>query len=499
VTVPALTGAELGRRTTRRLGPAIVLANVGGALVVFVFLLYLLPLPSRVDLERQRWVNTVVFAGYTVGSIVLGRWWGAVTARPVLRWLESERPPTDDERRAVLRQPLAQMRINATIWFGAVLLFGLLNAPYDLVAAGDVATTITLGGFTTCAIAYLLAERLLRPVVTRAMAGTTEPPPVVFGVGSRLLLAWALGTGIPLLGLGLGVWSPASDEPLGSDGVLFLVTVTLLIGFVAIGTAAGAVSDPIRSVADALRSVGEGRLDVTVPVYDASEVGRLQSGFNAMVQGLRERDRLRDLFGRQVGDDVARLALEEGVRLGGETREVAVLFVDIVGSTSLALSMHPQEVVQRLNAFFGVVIDVVTAHGGWVNKFEGDGALCVFGAPVARPDFTTSALAAARILAERLAALPVHAAIGVAAGAVVAGHVGAETRFEYTVIGDPVNAAARLTELAKSSEGGVLADAGAVAAAAPEEAARWALGDQVTLRGRDRPTRLAVPRPAAAP
>jgi adenylate cyclase len=489
------TGAELGRRTTRRLGPAIVLANIGGALVVFVFLLYLLPLPSRPDLERQRWLNTLVFAAYTVGSIVLGRWWGEVAARPVLRWLASERPPTDDERAAVLRQPLRQMRINATIWLGAVVLFGLLNAPYDLVAAGDVATTIALGGFTTCAIAYLLAERLLRPVVTRAMAGTSEAPPVVFGVGSRLVLAWALGTGMPLLGLALGVWSPASDQPLGAAGVLFLVTVTLVIGLIAIGTAAGAVSDPIRSVADALRAVGEGRLDVTVPVYDASEVGQLQSGFNVMVRGLRERDRLRDLFGRQVGDDVARLALEEGVQLGGETREVAVLFVDIVGSTSLALSMDPQEVVQRLNAFFGVVIDVVTAYGGWVNKFEGDGALCVFGAPVTRPGFTTSALTAARILAERLAALPVEAAIGVSAGTVVAGHVGAETRFEYTVIGDPVNAAARLTELAKTAAGGVLADADVVAAAAPEEAACWVAGDQLTLRGRDRPTRLAHPAP----
>jgi adenylate cyclase len=241
--------------------------------------------------------------------------------------------------------------------------------------------------------------------------------------------------------------------------------------------------------------VGEGRLDVTVPVYDASEVGQLQSGFNVMVRGLRERDRLRDLFGRQVGDDVARLALEEGVQLGGETREVAVLFVDIVGSTSLALSMDPQEVVQRLNAFFAVVIDVVTAYGGWVNKFEGDGALCVFGAPVTRPGFTTSALTAARILAERLAALPVEAAIGVSAGTVVAGHVGAETRFEYTVIGDPVNAAARLTELAKTAAGGVLADADVVAAAAPEEAACWVAGDQLTLRGRDRPTRLAHPAP----
>jgi adenylate cyclase len=228
-------------------------------------------------------------------------------------------------------------------------------------------------------------------------------------------------------------------------------------------------------------------------VYDASEVGRLQSGFNAMMTGLRERDRLRDLFGRQVGDAVAARALEHGVELGGEVRDVAVLFVDVVGSTTMALSTDPQEVVRRLNAFFAVVVEVVQTHQGWVNKFEGDAALCVFGAPVAHDDATTAALAAAREMARRLQDLPVEAAIGVTAGTVVAGNVGAESRFEYTVIGDPVNAAARLSELAKASDGCVLADAAAVRGATPEEAAHWRSGDSVVLRGRDRETVLACP------
>ena len=235
-----------------------------------------------------------------------------------------------------------------------------------------------------------------------------------------------------------------------------------------------------------------------MPVYDASEVGRLQSGFNAMVEGLRERERMRDLFGRQVGDDVARLALERGAELGGEVRDVAVLFVDVVGSTELAVTVDPQEVVRRLNAFFGVVIDVVQEHGGWVNKFEGDAALCIFGAPVEQPDPGTCALSAARALACRLQGVEVDAAIGVCAGPVVAGHVGAESRFEYTVIGDPVNAAARLTELAKGSDSCVLADA-AILTDGSEEAGHWSVGESVVLRGRTATTRLARPRQGAAP
>ena len=101
-----------------------------------------------------------------------------------------------------------------------------------------------------------------------------------------------------------------------------------------------------------------------------------------MVAGLREREQLRDMFGRQVGEEVARRALERGVELGGEERDVAVLFVDLVGSTQLAAERPPEEVVALLNEFFGAVVDAVAEHGGSINKFEGDAALCVFGAPL---------------------------------------------------------------------------------------------------------------------
>ena len=145
------------------------------------------------------------------------------------------------------------------------------------------------------------------------------------------------------------------------------------------------------------------------------------------------------------------LALERGVELGGEAREAAVLFVDIEGSTTLAESQDPAEVVTMLNRFFAIVVEVVAAHDGWVNKFEGDAALCVFGAPLPDPEASAQALAAGRELCQRISAeLPeISAGIGVSAGRVVAGNVGAARRFEYTVIGDPVNQAARLTELAK--------------------------------------------------
>jgi adenylate cyclase len=248
-------------------------------------------------------------------------------------------------------------------------------------------------------------------------------------------------------------------------------------------------------VRDALRRVEAGDLGARVPVFDGSDLGLLQAGFNRMNDGLREREELRDLFGRHVGEDVARAAMERGIELGGEELEVAVLFVDLVGSTSMAAERPPQEVVAKLNEFFGVVVDVVEDCGGWINKFEGDAALAVFGAPLPLDDAAGCALKAARTLAERIAAEldELDAGIGVSAGRAVAGNVGAESRFEYTVIGDPVNEAARLCELAKEAEGRVLASADALEGAREEEARRWREDEVVTLRGRSRETRTAVP------
>jgi adenylate cyclase len=202
------------------------------------------------------------------------------------------------------------------------------------------------------------------------------------------------------------------------------------------------------------------------------------------------------MFGRQVGQDVARQALERGVELGGEEREVAVLFVDLVGSTQLAADCPPEEVVALLNDFFGAVVEAVSEHGGSINKFEGDAALCVFGAPLPSDDPASDALAAARALRDRLRERLPRAdfGIGVSAGRAVAGNIGAAERFEYTVIGDPVNEASRLTELAKHDDSRVLASGAALAMAQDGERRCWQAGDRVELRGRSTETLLARPR-----
>jgi adenylate cyclase len=270
--------------------------------------------------------------------------------------------------------------------------------------------------------------------------------------------------------------------------------VVLVFGLLVTVLNARSVVAPLVSVRRALGRVQDGDLEQRVPVYDATELGLLQAGFNHMAEGLAEREHLRDLFGRHVGQEVARAAASGDVELGGETRCVTVLFVDLVGSTTMAAGRDPAEVVELLNGFFEVVVDEVDRHGGLVNKFMGDAVLAVFGAPVDLPDHATRGLRAARAMVERLAAEQptIDAGIGVFTGETVAGNVGTRSRLEYTVIGDAVNAAARLTELAKDVEGRVLTCAETVGDASEDEAARWVRHDTVTLRGRTSETELFV-------
>jgi adenylate cyclase len=402
-----------------------------------------------------------------------------------------------------LSYPARLTKTSAKLWVAAAIVFTALNATYSVELGVTSGVVTLLGGTTCCALLYLLSERATRPIVARALAGQAPPRSRGPSVAARLTMAWTLVTGVPLLGIAAIVIADLAGtriETPATVSMLFLALLGLGVGLVATVMAARSVGDPVRAVQEAMASVERGEFDARVHVDDGSEVGQLQAGFNRMATGLAERERLRDLFGRHVGQDVARAALDGELRLGGEEREVAILFVDIIGSTTLAARRAPTEVVALLNAFFHVVVETVERRGGWVNKFEGDAAMCVFGAPAARDDPTGDALAAARELRDRLGVeLPeLDAGIGLSGGPAVAGNVGSEQRFEYTVIGDPVNEAARLCELAKKRPERLLASNAALERSSQAERDRWALGEEVELRGRPTPTRLATVKAPAA-
>ncbi len=474
-------------------------ANLLGTLVVFVLLQVVLPGPHVRHADTARLLSTIAFlVSIAVGFPLTWRW-SARRWKSTTRWLSEQREPTERERELTLRFPLTQQGIVAIVWVVAALEFAALTLPFSAQLAFNVLVTVLLGGLVTCALGFLIADYQLRPVFAAALAGGVPSRPQLPGVSARTLLTWALGTGAVLVGIvtiGIGgLNEPRFTRERLSVAVLALSAIGLLVGLVTMAGLARSLAEPIERLRYAVGRVAAGDLEQEVTVDDGSEIGLLQAGFNRMLAGLRERERLRDLFGRQVGEDVVRHALERGVELGGEAREAAVLFIDLEGSTRLAHTRDPAEVVALLNDFFAIVVEVVAAHRGWVNKFEGDAALCVFGAPLPDPGAADGALAAARELRDRLAAEvgQIRAGIGVSAGRVVAGNVGAARRFEYTVIGDPVNEAARLTELAKRTPEGVLASAAALSRATEGEAEHWRPGDEVELRGRSVATATAIP------
>jgi adenylate cyclase len=481
---------------TRRLVAAGVAVNLLGAAVIFVYLSYVFPLGSG-DASPTPLVSLAILSVYALASLLYGISRLMRETREARTWMRSERPATPEIRDQVLRLPARATRSTAQAWLVGALLFAALNVGNGTQYALEVLASALLGGITTSAGLYLVTERAIRPQLPLVLeAGAPDAKAPAPGIALRIVLTWLLCAGVPLVGLALVPTGRVPDDAHDlARPIWFVVAVALVVGAVLMTLTAKAVAEPLRGVREALDAVADGRFDVEVSIDDASEIGRLQAGVNAMVEGLRERERMRDLYGRQVGADVARQALERGAQLGGEARTVSALFVDVVGSTELATRESPERVVELLNAFFSDVVGTVTRHGGLVNKFEGDAALCVFGAPVPQPDHAARALAAARELCTTLSSREggLQAAIGVSCGEVVAGNVGAEERFEYTVIGDPVNEAARLTELARDRAGRLLASARIVEAAGGSEALRWRVDGEVLLRGRAEPTPLAEP------
>lgn len=423
---------------------------------------------------------------------------GVANLAPTLRWYVPGDEPTSAQRDAAMKMAGRQSAILLLAWGLSGAIFALVNLRGGAQILLPLALGTLLGGPAAAGTGMLLAQRTLRPVMGAATRGC-EPRLAVPGVLARLVLLWFMCSALPigviatLVVLRSHGWLIENSASLEVP-ILVVSLAALVLGLPTMILTSRSIADPVGEVVDAMAEVEHGHIDTRVGAYERSQIGRLQTGFNRMVIGLAERDRLRDLFGRHVGTDVAQRAIEEGASLSGDVVEAAVLFIDLVGSTRLAESLAPQEVAKVLNDFFRIVVEAVDEHNGLVNKFAGDAALAVFGAPLRTGEPASAALATARALGTQLRRLPVvDFGIGVSAGRVFAGNVGAENRYEYTVIGDAVNEAARLADLAKTADRRILCSAAAVERADEAERAHWAECYSTVLRGRSEATRVSAP------
>lgn len=476
----------------------ILVANHIGIAVALLLVTIAFPTPS-VFADAPRWLTFGATPAYVALALAVGTFW--ITRRVVnrLRWAIAGRPPDRTDQHNAFIAPWRVAVSHLALWgTGTALLttlYGLVNhlfIPRFLFAVG-------FSGVVVATWTYLLTEFALRPVAAQALEAGPPPRRLAPGIMGRAMAVWLLGSAVPVIGIIITVLFALKLANMTQTqlamAVLILAVISLGSGFLLTWILSWLTATPVRVVRAALKRVEQGDLPADLVVFDGTELGELQRGFNAMVVGLRERERVRDLFGRHVGREVAAAAELQRPKLGGEGRHVAVVFVDIIGSTRLTSKLAPADIVTLLNRFFAVIVDEVDRHHGLVNKFEGDAVLAVFGAPNTLDHPEDEALATARAIAGRLREeVPeCEAGIGVAAGEAVAGNVGARERFEYTVIGEPVIEAARLCELAKPEPHRLLASSAAIDGATENERAHWSFGDTVTLRGLGYSTRVAVP------
>ncbi len=233
------------------------------------------------------------------------------------------------------------------------------------------------------------------------------------------------------------------------------------------------VSQPVLALAAHTRHVAAGDYTRRLDLRRADELGQLATAFNDMTAGLAERDRVRDLLDKNVSPEVAAQLLRDGAALGGEEREVTILFADLRGFTTLSEKLPPRELLALLNRYLDRMSAAIEAHGGVIDKFIGDAIMALFGAPLAQSDAPARALAAALAMESALLALNAELAaesgfppsasgsqlsalssrlsfgIGVNTARVIAGNIGSHRRLNYSVIGDGVNVAARLQSLTR--------------------------------------------------
>ena len=227
----------------------------------------------------------------------------------------------------------------------------------------------------------------------------------------------------------------------------------------------------------------------------SDEIGELAASFNQMVEGLRERERIRQAFGTYLDHEVADHILSDGFSERGDIVEVSILFCDVKDFSGFAETASAQEVVARLNALFEVVVPAIAAEGGHVDKFEGDGLMAVFGAPQIVPEHADRAFCAAleidRLVNRERAGGGFEVGLGLNTGRVVAGSIGGGGRLNFSVIGDAVNVASRVQAATRETGDDLLLT----------EATRERLSEafelesrgERELKGIERPVRLFAP------
>lgn len=240
----------------------------------------------------------------------------------------------------------------------------------------------------------------------------------------------------------------------------YFLSFTLFLVFVFSMT----LTSPLETLTNLIHLVSKGNFDVyaakQVKSLFKDEVKELAIAFDTMTEGLKERDKVKNLFNKFHGSSVTEDLMKKDVSIGGQSKDVIVFFSDIRGFTAFSEKRKPEEVVGMLNEYFAVMVKIINANGGIVDKFIGDAIMAVWGVPKSNQKDGHNAVKACLEMRQALADLnekrmhrkepPLQIGMGLHAGSAISGTIGSDERMEYTIIGNTVNTGSRIEAATKA-------------------------------------------------
>jgi adenylate cyclase len=472
-----MANPDSGPVTVRRIS---AVGNLIGAVLAFCYFRFIDY--AAADLPRVALVD-IAYSVLAFGLILLvGFWWGNRWTRPLGEWSSQQvmpAPTVDLVRRRALLLPYAIAMLTFVGWIMAGVLWGIVFpllagtfSPYRAIRQ-VFGTTVIAGSVTTAFVFFALEHQWRRRLPAFFPEGNLSAVPGVprLPVRVRLLAIFLLIGVLPLTLLSVLSYTRAlallGADPATAgqivDGMRVIILFILAVGVAAaVGLsvfAADSVAAPLSRLESAMGEVGRGNLDSRCPVVANDEIGAVAEGFNRMLQGLKERELVKETFGKYVTPEVRDEILAGRISGEGELKEVTILFADLRDFTPWVEATEPRQVVRDLNQYFTEMDRAIRAHDGLVLQFIGDEIEAVFGAPLPHPDHAVLAVRAAVEMRQRLRQWnarperagkpPLRHGIGIHTGTVLAGNIGSAERLSYALVGDPVNLASRIQGLTK--------------------------------------------------
>lgn len=375
-------------------------------------------------------------------------------------------------RRRLLNEPFFLLALNALVWLCAAVTYATYywkSGAGQKVIVGALSLNLQVG-LVSVTVAFFVIEFFLRrrlvPFFFPEGGMSRVPRTIHIRIRSRLIAFLAAINLIPMITLASGSWSISQSftDPLQALDAMLEMNISHAIIFAWVGgwlafLVSSNLTRPLNDMTAALQRIRDGFFDTRVSVTTNDELGYVGDAINELAAGLKEREFIRETFGKYVSKAVRDKVLSSNIPLDGEIRDVSVMFADLRNFTPLAARTTPQTVVRIINRYFEAMEAAISAHGGLILQFIGDEIEAAFGAPIALADHATRAMAAAMDMNRALEAVnadiaarghsPLQHGIGIHSGRVVAANIGSPARLSYALVGDTVNVASRLQDANK--------------------------------------------------